>query len=136
MNKFNLNISVQKGKIVLNRQKVVDYFANLKDGEYQLSVTSEKRAKGRYKYYFGRILPLIAQEREISGTNAIELIHEFCKLRFCKTPIINPFTGEIDQLKGGSTTLLNDTQFNEYQEEVMAYFAAEFGIDFSVLFST
>ena len=142
MNKFSLNISVQKGKIVLNRQKVADYFANLKDGEYSLFVSSNEKDNKRYRGHFGRILKLIITQGEIEERlkvckkEAEFILHESCKLRFSKTPIIDPFTGEVLSLKGGSTTLMNDTEFNEFQEEVMAYFTTEFGIDFSVLFST
>ena len=135
MKSFNIKITVQKGKICFNREKVKAYFEALKDGEYLLNCEQQAYYKGRYKFYRGKIIPCIMEKLGYFGSKENDQIHEFCKRKFCKVPVFCLITGEMISATGGSTTKLTDDQFREFQEDVMAFFAQELGIDFSHLFT-
>ncbi len=129
MAKGDVKISMKNGKVVLNRERLAQLFQNLKDGEYIVRVDGNYY-KGRYAFYRGILLEYILAELNLKSTNL--QLHNYCKLKFCKVPIFNPFTGEIESLKGGSTTELDDAEFEVYKEEIRAHFAIEYEVEFTI----
>ena len=129
MAKGDVKISMKNGKVVLNRERLAQLFQNLKDGEYIVRIDGNYY-KGRYAFYRGVLLEYILAELNLKVTNL--QLHNYCKLKFCKVPIFNPMTGEIESLTGGSTTELDDDEFEIYKEEIRAHFSIEYEVEFTL----
>ena len=97
--------------------KMVDYISTLKDGEYYLTVKrkTKSRSNSQNKYYWGVIIPMIADE--VGYKFNIEA-HEALKFMFLK------------QSKNGLTSLrstsdLTTVEFEEYAKKCREW-ASEF----------
>jgi len=141
-----VQIDVKAGRLTpaskTDLQAVLDIIKQT-DGGYLVTVTplSRKYTPSRYKYYFDCIMGLaFPVARKFCGWNirgafvpvsSPTNLHEWIKIRFNPRQWVDPVTGET-RITGASTTEQTDGQFiDEFQMEIMAYFAQEpFFIDF------
>jgi len=130
MAKGDVKISMKNGKVVLNRERLAQLFQNLKDGDYIVKIEGLYKWKGRYRFYRGVLIEYILQALKLNASN--DALHDYCKQLFCTNPIVNPMTGEIIALTGGTTTALSDEDFVEYMEKIRAHFATEYEVEFTI----
>ena len=130
MAKASIKISMVSGKVVLNRDNLAQLFRNLKDGDYIVKIEGLYKWKGRYRFYRGVLIEYILQALKLNASN--DALHDYCKQLFCANPIVNPMTGEILVLTGGTTTALSDDDFVEYMEKIRAHFAMEYEVEFTI----
>lgn len=125
---FIVNI---KNKKVANVQEVRNIFAQLKDGEYFVTVKDyRKRSLSQNAYYWKVCVEYVRRGLydigyDEAGTLKPEEVHEIIKTALLPAKrIVNKQTGEILELPG-STTELSIVGFNEFLEAVIKW-AAEY----------
>lgn len=127
-------------------------FSQCSDGVYKLLIQEVKRTSGwRYKFHFGHVLPLICEYMNRNGINTlidqitgevvpidVETLHEYHKQMFNPGLVKNVLKkkdgrGNVPEfiVVPMSTTKLNDGEFiNRFEEQIMATYANEYGIEF------
>lgn len=125
---------------------------HLPEGKFKVFIQEVKRIGGwRYKYYWGHVLPLIVEYMNRNSINQIldpstgelipidvESLHEYHKQVFNPGLIKNLLKkkdgkGNIPEfiVVPLSTTKMTDGEFiNRFEEEIIATYANEYGIDF------
>lgn len=92
--------------------------------EWKLEPFAEKRRDRANRFYFGVILPLMAEE---SG-HTVDELHELMKLRHNSTVVVDPNGEEVRIAK--STAKLTIRQFSDYLDAVILDGAEWLGISF------
>ena len=111
-------------------------------GVANVEIRDYNRSNGRYRYYFGYVLTKIlhtglylypnAIGKLVKATNTAQ-IHELMKFKYNPILTVDPATGEMIKLGGGTTTVISDTEFiSKYQEQIIADHSGEpFFIEFN-----
>ncbi len=126
IHKSNRSLTPESKEILLER------IGNLRDGTHYISITQMQVYTGRYKYYFGCLLPVILDQ--IVCLHPIEKrqvtileFHEICKNEWNKQPT---FVNNLGLTFGGSSTRkLDDKAFLEYEERIMEYFTTNYAVE-------
>lgn len=129
--KFSAHFEIQQGKMTADtKQALADKFGNLKDGCYEISVTESYSYRGRYKYYFDELIPclikhvfgnIVNPKTGASRPPRTEEVHDRLKGLFNPRIIIDEEGNEV--YVGGSTKELNDQEFLEYEQSIIAFFS-------------
>jgi hypothetical protein len=113
--------SVKNGRLVLDNRAAFDRFTRLLDGkrvELQIRKFRKKRTLPQNAWYFGVLIPAMAEEIGIDA----EDLHEQLKQHFLSVRIDENFA------RVRSTTELSTVEFSKYMEDCQRL-AAEYGVD-------
>lgn len=108
----------------LNGTTIRKFFDGLKPGRYELSAKRiNRRSNQQNRYYFGYVLPEAQRGfKDIGHDLNKEEVHEFFKVRFNATDLVNSDTGEVLQIPR-STTELSKSDFSEYIAKIQQFCA-------------
>lgn len=124
----------------VEKQKLFDILKK-QQGPTRIDIKPFTKSNSRYKYYFAHVLTEILrtgiylwpddQNNLVRATQTTQ-IHEMMKFRYNKKVTVDPFTGNMYSIGGGSTTGMSDSQFiGTYQEQIIADHSGEpFYIEF------
>lgn len=122
----------EEGKVILtiHRRKEMDHFLSslFSDPETRVVISIEKLKKSRSnaqnRYYWGQVVPIIQRGLIDLGHDLNrDEVHEFLKMNFNYTELVNEDTGELLKVPS-STSKLSTKEFMEYIERI-SRFAAE-----------
>ena len=116
--------TIKSGTLTLNSSPFFKkQVARLKDGRYTLSLERIKsnRSLNQNRYYFGAVLPPIA---EYTGYSTEEM-HEYYKARFLKKRTLT--IGDDEREVVPSSTKLSTDEFSQYIEKIINH-ASDMGI--------
>jgi RNA-binding protein YhbY len=123
-------IYIEAGRIT-NQVDIRKKFAELKDGIYQVKVsTRKKRSLSQNAYYWGVVCDMVKQGLYEAGYRSVRTsddAHEVMKILFLKKRIVNEDTGEVIEIIG-STASLTTEEFIIYIEEIIQWAAEYLGI--------
>lgn len=108
-----------KNRLKINSPEYYGHVINqYKPGDYVTITLTNKRPKrtvSQNNYYWGAVLPNIAQE---TGENDLQALHELFKSKFLTTETVETPWGEITKIK--STAELSVLEFSEFIEKIAA----------------
>lgn len=94
----------------------------------EVKMHRKKRTNPQNAFYWGVVLAAFVNFRHEQGEEFdAENAHEFFKLKFLRSTVVNTDTGELLGSTVRSTTTLNTSEFNEYLEKITAWMA-DYGI--------
>jgi len=124
-------ITIQ-GREVLNIDELRRQFLLLKDGRHHIQSTDlRRRSLPMNDYYFAVVVPMVHEGLYEAGWDEIRTnaaAHEYLKSNFIRREIINVKTGEMMEVKGGSTARFTIPEFNAYVEEICKWAAEYLGV--------
>jgi len=110
------------------KQKLFEVLKGI-SGVANVEIRDYGKSNSRYKYYFGYVLTKIlhtglylypnAIGKLVKATNTAQ-IHELMKFKYNPILTVDPVTGEMIKLGGGTTTVISDSEFiAKYQEQII-----------------
>jgi hypothetical protein len=122
------------------KQKLFDILKK-QQGPTRIDIRPFAKDNSRYKYYFAHVLIEILRTGiylwpddlgNLARATQTTQIHEMMKFRYNKKVTVDPFTGDMYSIGGGSTTGMSDSEFiNNFQEQIIADHSGEpFYIEF------
>lgn len=124
-----MKIFTVKSKGRFDLRMIYDAFRGLSDGNYSVSIKRIRRERSNDQngWLWGCIYPMLLDALIDVGwdefTN-IEQVHEFCKMKFTASEIVNRHTGEIVTIPF-STANMNTVEFSAYTDKIRD-FASEY----------
>jgi hypothetical protein len=124
-------VYIEDGRVT-NPVVIRKQFSELKDGVYQVKISTRKqRSLPQNAYYWGVICDMVKQGLYEAGYRSVKTsdnAHEVMKNLFLKKRIVNEDTGEVIETIG-STASLTTEAFIIYVEEIIQWAAEYLGIE-------
>jgi len=116
---YIINFNSNKDKRILH-----NFLKTLKS-VYKIKLSKVRKYEGRYKYYFGHVLRVIAEKEIYASSTSGEVLtgtelHNILKVIYNPLIVLHPVDGRIF-VKGKSTTELSDGNFiGDYEAQIIA----------------
>ena len=132
--KFEIRTKIENGKVVRNKQMILNAFNEFEGSEVLITISKAKkhRSNNQNAFYWGILIPIVQQGlKDATGEyRSAEMIHYNILLKMFapENEIVNTETGECITEKITSSQMTT-TQFCEYVMEIQKWGAEFLGID-------